>query len=114
MQTDKTLLAALSGTGLPAYRIVAKFTNNTDIPEQYFVYAITGGAPFYDDDFLRYIEINYSVILFSRSDYTELLGKTAEALNIEGIKIQSLGPEIYDPEIDFYQITINISIILEG
>jgi len=110
MQADKVLFDALSQIGLPVNRIAAKFASKTEIPEQYFIYAITGGAPFYNDDYLEYIEVNYAVMLFSKIDYTNILRQTIEALNTERVKIQFLGPELYDPEIDFYQITINVSV----
>ena len=110
MQADKILFDALSGTGLPVNRVVAKYTNNDEIPSQYFVYSISSGTPAYQDDFLAYIQLNYVISLFSKGDYTDILSQTVGALNTESIRIHSIGGEFYNSDIDFYQIQINVSI----
>jgi len=110
MLADKTLFDALSEIGIPVNRVAAKYANTDVIPGQYFVYAITGGSPSYSDDYLEYIELYYTVMLFSKTDYTSVLRQTVDVLNVDGVRISSLGAEMYDPDIDFYQIPINVAI----
>ena len=110
MKADKILYEALAGTGLPVSRVVAKYTAVDEIPAQYFVYSISSGTAVYHDDYLAYLRLNYLITLFSKGDYTDALRETIDALNIEEIRIQSFSFETYAPDIDFYQIQINVLI----
>ena len=110
MQTDKILIDALSGLELPINRVAAKYRTVEVLPEQYFIYSITGGTASYGDDYLENIQMQYAIMLFSKNDYSDILHRTIAALNTGNITIQSFGAEFYDPDIDFYQIQINVSV----
>ena len=93
------------------YRIVAKFLPNETIPDAYFIYSLVSAMPFYNDDRLNYLDTNFTITLFSKGDYSEMLKDTIAALDDNEIKILSIAAELYDVEIDYYQISINVSII---
>lgn len=111
--TEK-LNKALKSLGYPVGRIVYETEPDKPPVDTYFTIRILGADPqeHADDDFVS-LEYILGVILTSKEDYTELLGRTINKLRHEGFTISSIEPEVLDIATGFFYVPITVKILEE-
>jgi hypothetical protein len=109
MTNSETLNTALKSLGYPVFRIIYKGGKSKTPPSIYFTFQtiLTQSRVFADDERENSIQ-TFRVNLFSKTDFTDVLKNTIEALEESGFVISTVDAEDYDEDTGYYLVPITI------